>query len=124
MAPQTVFEACKAGILQWQTAFNNQDAQGCAAQYHKDCTMVAKPFGTFTGTEQIQALWQQIIDQGFNDVQYSDVIWQPEGDDGFLLTSSWQMNKAFGVVHKEHWQVQADGKAVLVYDEFEVQGVR
>ncbi|PAJ72581.1 isochorismatase [Pseudoalteromonas sp. NBT06-2] len=122
MAQQSVFEACKAGILKWQTAFNKQDAAGCAALYHPECTMVAKPFGTFTGTEQIQALWQNIIDQGFKQVEYNDVIWQPEGEDGYLLTSNWQMNKAFGVVHKEHWQVQPDGTAFLIYDEFEVLG--
>ena len=119
-----VLEACKAGISIWQEAFNSQNARGCAMQYKEDTTMLAKPFGTFTGREQIQAFWQDIIDQGFNDVDYTDVTWTPEGDDGYLLTSSWTMNKAFGVVHKEHWKLQADGKARLVYDEFEVQGER
>lgn len=34
------------------------------------------------------------------------------------------MNKAFGVVHKEHWAMQCDGSAKLVSDCFEVQGER
>lgn len=34
------------------------------------------------------------------------------------------MNKAFGVVHREHWVVQEDGHARLVSDYFEVQGER
>lgn len=121
---QDVLAACKAGIEKWQRAFNSQDAAGCAAQYAQGTTMVAKPFGTFVGREEIQALWQNIIDQGFADVQYQDATWQPEGDDGYLLSSKWTMNNAFGVVHKEHWKIQADGEARLVYDEFEVLGER
>ncbi|MGF1734984.1 YybH family protein [Photobacterium satsumensis] len=115
---------CKAGIAAWQQAFNQQDAAGCAAQYTDECVMEATPFGVFEGREAIQAFWQNIIDQGFADVDYSDVRWEAEGDNGYILTASWTMNKAFGVVHREHWMVQADGKARLVSDHFEVQGER
>ncbi|MCG7495661.1 nuclear transport factor 2 family protein [Vibrio sp. Of7-15] len=121
---QHVLDVCKAGISAWQQAFNSQNAQGCAEQYAEGTVMVAKPFGTFEGREQIQAFWQNLMDQGFNDVQYSETEWQPEGEDGYILTSKWTMNKAFGVVHKEHWKIQPDGKARLVYDEFEAQGER
>ncbi|MCC4798441.1 isochorismatase [Enterovibrio norvegicus] len=115
-----------AGIKAWQDAFNNQDAAGCAAQYADHTTlMVARPFGEFTGHEEIQAFWQQIIDQGFTDVEYTNVTWKPaEGDEGYILCADWTMNKAFGVVHHEHWKIQEDGKARLVFDEFEVQGER
>ncbi|KAB0290006.1 nuclear transport factor 2 family protein [Vibrio fortis] len=119
-----VLEACKKGIAAWQTAFNNQDAQGCAAQYNEDCVMHARPFGTFEGREAIQAFWQGIIDQGFKDVDYTDVKWEEHQDGGYILTSSWTMNKAFGVVHREHWVVEADGNARLISDDFEVQGER
>ena len=119
-----VLEACKKGIAAWQTAFNNQDAQGCAAQYNEDCVMHARPFGTFEGREAIQAFWQDIIDQGFKDVDYTDVKWEEHQDGGYILTSSWTMNKAFGVVHREHWVVEADGNARLISDDFEVQGER
>ncbi|MFM2578136.1 YybH family protein [Vibrio fortis] len=119
-----VLEACKKGIAAWQTAFNNQDAQGCAAQYNEDCVMHARPFGTFEGREAIQAFWQDIIDQGFKDVDYTDVKWEEHQDGGYILTSSWTMNKAFGVVHREHWLVEADGNARLISDDFEVQGER
>ena len=119
-----VLEACKKGIAAWQTAFNNQDAQGCAAQYNEDCMMHARPFGTFEGREAIQAFWQGIIDQGFKDVDYTDVKWEEHQDGGYILTSSWTMNKAFGVVHREHWVVEADGHARLISDDFEVQGER
>ncbi|WP_261902788.1 YybH family protein [Vibrio fortis] len=119
-----VLEACKKGIAAWQTAFNSQDAAGCAAQYNETCIMNARPFGTFEGREAIQAFWQNIIDQGFKDVDYTDVKWEEHQDGGYILTSSWTMNKAFGVVHREHWVVEEDGHARLISDDFEVQGER
>ena len=45
-------------------------------------------------------------------------------ESNYILTSKWTMNKAFGVVHKEVWTMQEDGKARLTYDEFEVLGER
>lgn len=124
MVDHNVLEACKAALAAWQQAFNGQDAQGCAAQYAKGCVMDARPFGVFEGRDAIENFWQGIIDQGINDVNYTDVSWEPEGDDGYILTAKWTMNKAFGVVHKEHWAMQSDGSAKLVSDCFEVQGER
>lgn len=118
-----ILALCKEGINAWTIAFNNQDAAGCAARYSENCVMEAKPVGTFTGREAIQACWQQIMDQGFADVSYSDTVWtKAEDDEGYILTSKWEMNKAFGVVHKEHWVVEADGLARLKSDSFEIQG--
>lgn len=120
--------ACKEGISAWQKAFNSQNAAGCAGQYTADSVMDARPFGTFKGRDAIQAFWQNIMDQGYADVTYTDVNWQTvdeEGQEqGYILTSSWTMNKAFGVVHKEHWVVEADGRARLLTDDFEIQGER
>jgi hypothetical protein len=118
--------ACKEGISTWQKAFNSQNAAGCAGQYTADCVMDARPFGTFKGRDEIQAFWQNIMDQGYADVAYTGVSWQAvseeEKEQGYILTSSWTMNKAFGVVHKEHWIVEADGRARLLSDDFEIQG--
>ncbi|GAB2666621.1 YybH family protein [Vibrio panuliri] len=122
--PKAVLEACKQGIKAWQIAFNQQDAKGCAAQYQETCTMHARPFGDFTGHEAIEAFWQDIMDKGFNSVEYTDVEWQPLGDDAYILSAKWTMNQAFGVVHKEVWQLDADGKARLASDDFEVLGER
>lgn len=124
MNDNSVLDACQAGLAAWKQAFNNQDAAGCAAQYNDNCVMDARPFGTFEGREAIQAFWQNIIDQGYCDVAYSDEKWEAIGDDGYLLSSSWTMNKAFGVVHREHWVVESDGRARLISDDFEVQGER
>jgi hypothetical protein len=120
--------ACKEGISTWQKAFNSQDAAACAGQYTADSVMDARPFGTFKGRDEIQAFWKNIMDQGYADVAYTDVSWQAvseeEKEQGYILTSSWTMNKAFGVVHKEHWVVEADGRARLLSDDFEIQGER
>jgi nuclear transport factor 2 (NTF2) superfamily protein len=124
ISESNVLEACQQGIASWQVAFNQQDAAGCAAQYTKDSVMDARPFGTFKGRDEIQNFWQGIMDQGFSDVAYSDVKWQKADGRGFILTSSWTMNKAFGVVHKEHWVIEEDGKARLLSDDFEIQGER
>ena len=124
MTEQQILDACKAGIAAWQNAFNNQDAAGCAAQYSKNAIMHARPFGTFEGTAQIESFWQGIIEQGFKDVDYTDVSWTKFDDTSFILSSKWTMNKAHGVVHRELWRVEKDGKARLIEDEFEVQGER
>ncbi|MEI8626301.1 nuclear transport factor 2 family protein [Pseudoalteromonas sp. B137] len=122
MTDKNILDLCKEGISAWQTAFNNQDAAGCAAQYTEDCIMEAKPLGVFKGREEIFGCWQNIIDQGFANVEYSNVKWEAAEDGGYILTSSWEMNKAFGVVHREHWIVEQDGKARLKSDSFEIQG--
>lgn len=124
MTGPSPLELCQQAIAAWQQAFNRQDAAGCAAQYNVDAVMEAKPFGRFEGREAIQAFWQNIIDQGFNDVAYTDVEWVAEPSGGYILTSQWTMNKAYGVVHKEHWALEEDGKARLIYDEFEILGER
>ncbi|NRA85198.1 MAG: nuclear transport factor 2 family protein [Gammaproteobacteria bacterium] len=122
MTDKNILALCKEGISAWQKAFNNQDAAGCAAQYTEDCIMEAKPLGVFKGREQILGCWQNIIDQGFANVEYSNVKWEAAEDGGYILTSNWEMNKAFGVVHREHWIVEQDGKARLKSDSFEIQG--
>ena len=122
MTDKNILALCKEGISAWQKAFNNQDAAGCAAQYTEDCIMEAKPLGVFKGREEILGCWQNIIVQGFANVEYSNVKWEAAEDGGYILTSNWEMNKAFGVVHREHWIVEQDGKARLKSDSFEIQG--
>lgn len=114
----------KHGIELWKQSFNQQDASGCAAQYSPNAIMHARPFGTFTGTEEIRAFWQNIIDSGYRDVEYQNTSWEQKDSSCFILRSEWTMNKGFGVVHEEHWVLQADGTAKLEYDDFEVLGER
>ncbi|MGR5147265.1 nuclear transport factor 2 family protein [Photobacterium alginatilyticum] len=117
-------ETFKTGIELWKKSFNQQNAAGCAAQYTADAVMHARPFGTFTGTEEIRGFWQHIIDSGYQQVEYQNTTWEKKNSNCFILRSEWTMNKAFGVVHEEHWVIQPDGTAKLTYDDFEVLGER
>ncbi|MEM8641492.1 MAG: nuclear transport factor 2 family protein [Cyanobacteria bacterium P01_G01_bin.54] len=103
----------------WKAAFNAGDAAGCAAQYEADAVMQARPFGTFKGTEAIQAFWQNLITDGYTDVEYIDQKIEVVDATAAVLTSKWRMNKASGVIHRELWVVQADGEAKLREDDFE-----
>lgn len=114
--------AVKKASAQWQSAFNSGDAVGCAAQYEATAVMHARPFGTFTGTSEIQGFWQQLIDDGFAAVEYVDPKIEVIDGKNAVLTSGWKMNKASGVIHKELWVLQEDGSAKLREDDFEAKG--
>ncbi|NEQ70353.1 MAG: nuclear transport factor 2 family protein [Symploca sp. SIO2D2] len=117
-----VLEATKKASEQWKSAFNSGDAAGCAAQYEENAVMRAKPFGTFTGTTEIKAFWQKIIDDGFSDVEYLEPSIKVVDETSAILTASWKMNKAKGVIHQELWVLQEDGTAKLREDDFEAIG--
>ncbi|ABV85777.1 hypothetical protein [Shewanella pealeana] len=119
---QQLIEAVKRASETWKKGFNTQDAALCAAQYEANAPMLARPFGEFVGTEAIQAFWQNLMDQGYSDVEYTSPEFKVLDDKSVLLTTAWKMNKAHGVVHKEIWVLQDDGTAKLADDEFEVLG--
>ncbi|WP_026971509.1 YybH family protein [Aliagarivorans marinus] len=123
MSEQEKLALCQQGIDAWKQAFNCQDAEGCAQRYMENATMHARPFGTFEGREAIQAFWQDIMDKGFKDVAYTDVVWELN-EEGYILSSKWTMNNAYGVVHRELWVIDNDGLARLVSDDFEILGER
>lgn len=118
---EQVLVATKKASEAWKNAFNTGNAAGCAAQYESDAVMHARPFGTFTGTEEITAFWQQLVDGGYSDVEYIEPKFEVVDENSVLLTSSWKMNKAAGVIHRELWVLQADGSAKLREDDFEAQ---
>ena len=117
-----VLDSVGVASNQWKLAFNSGDAAGCAAQYEETAVMHARPFGTFTGTEEILNFWQKLIDDGFSDVEYVDPKIEVIDNKSALLTSRWKMNKASGVIHKEVWVLQEDGTAKLREDDFEATG--
>ncbi len=117
-----VIAAAKIASEKWKAAFNAGDAAGCAACYEETALVVAKPFGTFQGRAEIEALWQQVIGDGFSDVEYLEPKITAADADTAVLTSSWKMNKAHGVITRELWALQADGTALLREDHFEALG--
>ena len=117
-----ILDAVNAASKRWKSAFNSGDAAGCASQYEHNAVMHARPFGTFTGTVEIQGFWQKLIDDGFSDVAYLDPQVEVIDETSAILTSGWTMNKAGGVIHKELWVLQSDGTAKLREDDFEAKG--
>lgn len=114
--------AVRQASEKWKACFNAGDAAGCAAQYETEAVMHARPLGTFTGKEEIQIFWQEIIESGLSGIEYLDTQIEIIDEANAVLTANWQMNQASGVIHKEHWVLQPDGTAKLHEDDFEVQG--
>ena len=116
-----VLQAVKLASEQWKAAFNRGDYVGCAAQYEVDAVMNATPFGQFKGREAIQGFWQQLIADGFSDVDYVEPKITVINEQSAVLTSGWKMNNASGVITNELWVLQSDGSAKLREDDFAAQ---
>ena len=117
-----VKKAVWAASASWTEGFNAGNAKQCADAYEPHAEMIAKPFGRFVGTDAIQGFWQNLIDQGFSNVKYIDPQIEVISSRAAIITSSWSMNKAKGIITKELWVLQDDGTAKLRIDLFEVQG--
>ncbi len=116
-----VLKAVNEASSKWKAAFNSGDYVGCAAQYETDAVMNAMPFGQFKGREAIQAFWQQLVADGFSDVDYVEPTIEVISATSAVLRSGWKMNKAAGVITNELWVIQRDGSAKLREDDFEAQ---
>ncbi len=119
---ETLKEAVITASQKWKSCFNSGDAAGCAACYEEDALMEAKPFGLFNGREAIQAFWQNLVEQGYSDVDYINPKITVIDATSAVLSSGWKMNKAHGVITKELWALQDDGSVLLREDYFEAQG--
>ena len=86
-----------------------------------DAVMNAMPFGQFTGREAIQGFWQQLVADGFSNVDYVEPSIEVINENSAVLKSGWKMNKASGVITNELWVIQSDGTAKLREDDFEAQ---
>ena len=120
-AREQVLQAVNIASGKWKAAFNSGDYVDCAAQYEVDAVMNAMPFGQFKGREAIQAFWQQLIADGFSDVDYVEPSIEVISENSAVLKSGWKMNKAAGVITNELWVLQNDGTAKLREDDFEAQ---
>ena len=84
--------------------------------------MVAKPFGTFAGSDAIQGFWEKLIADGFSDVTYIDPEFQVVDETSVILKSEWTMNNACGDITHELRVMQNDGTMKLREDHFEAKG--
>ncbi len=117
---QELLDAVKKGSQNWQNAFNAGDADGCAACYEPDAIVRATPLGEFNGRQQITEFWANLIGNGFSSIEYFDPQIEVLSDRSAVLSASWRMNKAHGVITKELWVIQNDGSALLREDDFQV----
>ena len=114
-------EAVWTASQQWTTAFNNGKAEDAAALYEESAVMVAKPFGTFKGRDNIELFWRDLIAKGFAEVVYIDPVLTVISATEAKISSYWRMNSAKGIITNEYWVLQPDGTAKLREDHFEVQ---
>ncbi len=115
----SIMNAATTASEKWKSCFNAGDAAGCASCYEEDAKMVATPFGEFNGREAIEAFWAKIIADGFADVKYTDIVVKQIDDNSAVLTATWKMNNASGIITNELWVLQDDGSARLREDHFE-----
>ncbi len=106
----------------WREAFNAGDADAAAALYEEDAVMVVVPSGTFEGRDAIRAFWANIIANGFDDVVYYNTTTSvlDQSLTTARVSAHWKMNKAQGIITKELWALQPDGRALLREDHFEI----
>ena len=114
-----IYRALWQASEDWQRAFNRGDAAACANHYEETAVMRAAPFGTFIGRPAIKEFWQQLIDDGLSDVRYIDPRIIIVDKDSAVLIANWKMNKAAGLIYRELWVMQPDGRMKLREDEFE-----
>lgn len=120
-AKEKILTAVNTASAKWKAAFNSGDYVGCAQQYETNAVMNAMPFGQFVGREAIQGFWQQLIADGFSDVDYVEPSIEVISETSAILKSGWKMNKAAGIITNELWVLQSDGTAKLREDDFEAQ---
>jgi len=118
-------EKIKRAVLEcsqkWIEAFNKGDADTCIAGYQADAIINAKPLGTFTGTDEIDAFWRPFMASGAGALKYSDVKLEVVDASTVLLSASWTMNVGCGIITLEKWVLQNEGNWLLAQDDFEIQ---
>lgn len=105
----------------WIENFNNGNADYCVAAYASDAVIHAKPLGTFKGTKEIDAFWRPFMASGAGELKYTDVKIEAIDESTVLLSASWRMNVGRGIITKEKWVLQKDGRWLLQEDNFEIQ---
>ncbi len=114
-------QAVLASSQKWIEAFNKGDTDTCVAGYQVDAVINAKPMGTFTGTDEIDAFWRPFMTSGAGELKYSEVKLEVIDASTVLLSASWTMNVGRGIITKEKWVLQKGGNWLLAEDDFEVQ---
>jgi ketosteroid isomerase-like protein len=105
---------------QWIANFNNGKVDACVAAYLPNAIMEAKPLGTFTGTQEIEAFWHPFITSEATSLEYQEVSLEIINETTVHLSAKWRMNVGHGVITLEKWVKQPNGQWLLGHDAFEV----
>ncbi|MBU2896236.1 hypothetical protein [Vibrio hepatarius] len=121
---EKVILAVKKASEGWKEAFNRGDARAAARFYETNSVTTAIPFGIYMGQEAAEGLWEHIINSGYKHVEYKNAKIEVIDTNAAVLSASWEMNKAYGIITKELWVLQGDDSAKLRVDNFEVVGAK
>lgn len=58
---------------------------------------------------------------GAGELKYTDVKLEAVDESTVLLSANWSMNVGRGIITKEKWVLQKDGRWLLQEDDFEIQ---
>ncbi|MEI8608335.1 nuclear transport factor 2 family protein [Enterovibrio sp. Hal110] len=114
-------EDATAASKQWVEAFNRGDYQYIGDAYTMNSTMIAHPFGDFHGRPAITAFWQQLIQDGADDLVYIEPSYTLVDDKTMFVKSRWTMNIGEGHITLEKWVLEPDGAWRLLLDDFTVE---
>lgn len=62
---------------------------------------------------EMLAFWTDPVDQGFDDVVYSDTMTFVPNESSASVSASWSTDKATIIITNELWVLQEDGHALL-----------
>jgi ketosteroid isomerase-like protein len=104
----------------WIESFNEGDAEACIAVYRNCAVLSAKPFGTFTGTEEIESFWRPLMGGSLGDLEYYNVKVEVIDENTAHLSAEWKLNLGRGEVTKDVWVKQPDGGWLVDESNFEL----
>lgn len=118
---QTVRDEVFAASQQWIANFNRGDVDACVGAYTADAVIKAKPLGTFQGTQAIDDFWRPFMKSEPGELVYRNVKLEVIDEQTAVLSADWSMAVGCGVITKEQWVKQTDGRWLLEEDHFEIQ---
>ena len=102
--------------------FESVDPQGLAAMYTPDAALIAMPYGTFRCNRTIAEFWDDLTGDGYNDLAFLHREMTVVDHTTVHCTGVWTMNKAYGRLVRQIWNIGSDGTASMADEHLEVLG--
>ncbi|OMH25565.1 alpha/beta fold hydrolase [Motiliproteus sp. MSK22-1] len=104
----------------WIKAFNTKNIIAVTNTYTENAVLNARPFGTYSGREEISRFWEKMLADGASDFRLTESRVFVLDDKRATSYGLWEMNKGQGIIYKSIWNLDADGKAKLSEGDFEM----